>query len=99
MGALRQVPGLGALLEKANLCVMGDVRPGPTAVDTLKRRFRAAMLNTFDTYGAHDYQHHLSDDEVRTIVNRLQPREDKVLNTTAYFARPPLIGCALRVVR
>jgi uncharacterized protein YbaR (Trm112 family)/SAM-dependent methyltransferase len=99
MGALRQVPVLGALLEKASLCVMGDVRPGTTAVETLKRRFRAAMLNTFDAYGAHEYQHHLSDDEVRTLVNHLQPQHDKVLNTNAYFARPPLIGCALRVMR
>jgi uncharacterized protein YbaR (Trm112 family) len=99
MGVLRQVPVLGAVSEKAGLCVMGDVRRGGSAFDRLKRRFRATVLNTFDTFGSHEYQHHLSDRELQSILMRLQPDREKVLNARAYFSRPQPIGCALRLTR
>lgn len=100
MGILRQVPLLGLLLEKASFCSMGDV---PTDSDTawsrLKARYRATVLNTFDLYGAHRFQHHLTNDELAALVDRLQPDRTKVLNFHSYFGghRPP--GCALRVLK
>lgn len=101
MAGLRLVPGLGWVLEKSNFCIQGDVprRPGEPRVHRLKRRFRATELNTFDSYGSHEYQHHKRDDELRALAHELQPDEAKVLNADKYFARPPPIGCALRVRR
>jgi uncharacterized protein YbaR (Trm112 family)/SAM-dependent methyltransferase len=99
MATLRLVPGLGELLEKLLLVGQGDVPviPGESAAQRLKRRWRAACLNTFDAYGSHTYQHHKRDDEIRALVSSLQP--SRVLNTERYFCRPPAIGCALRLQR
>lgn len=101
MGTLRQLPMLGALLEKAGLCVQGDVLR--SAEDTpaayRRQRIRATVLNTFDYFGAHRYQHHISDDGLRALVATLQPDSSRVGNMLAYFRRPPPIGCALRVFR
>lgn len=97
----RLVPGLGLLLEKTNLCVQGDVPrvPGESTVERLRRRYRAAVLNTFDCYGSHAYQHHKSDAEIRALLQSLQPDPGKILNSDRYFLRPTPIGCALRVFR
>jgi SAM-dependent methyltransferase/uncharacterized protein YbaR (Trm112 family) len=98
---LRMVPFLGELLEKLLLCGQGDVPriPGETIWGRVLRRYKAACLNTFDAYGSHKYQHHKADAEIRTLVEALQPDAQKVLNCDKYFARPPKIGCALRVFR
>lgn len=97
----RLVPGLGLLLEKTNLCVQGDVPrvEGESTLERLRRRYRATVLNTFDCYGSHAYQHHKSDAEIRALVQSLQPDQDKILNRDRYFLRPAPIGCALRVFR
>lgn len=101
MALMRLIPGLGWFLEKAGFCIQGDVPhiANQTVWQRLLRRFQAASLNTFDWFGAHQYQHHKSDVEIRKLVATLQPDSSKVLNMDKYFMRPPAIGCALRVFR
>lgn len=94
MGALRMVPLLGWLLEKSFVVVRGVVPPGP---HYWRRAYKSTVLNTFDCYGAHTYQHMKSDDEIRALVRELQPDPAKVLNADRYFLRPPPIGIALRL--
>lgn len=65
----------------------------------LRRRMRATMLNTYDWYGFHSYQHHKTDAELKKLLAELQPDSRKILNTDKYFLKPPPIGCALRVFR
>jgi ubiquinone/menaquinone biosynthesis C-methylase UbiE len=99
MAALRFVPGLGDLLEKAGLCVQGNI-PRLDCESTwsrTKRRFKNTALNTFDWYGSHQYQHHKTDAEIRDLVTQLQPDASKIGNLDKYFQRPPLPGCALRI--
>jgi uncharacterized protein YbaR (Trm112 family) len=101
MGILRQVPGLGALLERAGFCVQGDVPrvDSDKAVTLFKKRYKATVLNTFDYFGSHAFQHHKSDTEIRSLISELQPDPRRILNTQKYFARPQPVGCALRIVR
>jgi SAM-dependent methyltransferase len=101
MGRLRLAPILGTFLEKAGFCVTGDVPvPAGTSRADYQARVRAATaLNTFDGFGAHEYQHHKSEREVRTLVAELQPDAAKVQNVDRYFERPPPIGIALRLRR
>lgn len=101
MAMLRLVPLLGVVLEKLLLVVQGDVPPipGQSIVSRLKRRFKLAELNTFDAYGSHQYQHHKRDDEIRALIESLQPKPTKILNAEKYFLRPTPIGCALRIFR
>jgi len=99
MASLRLVPIFGELLEKLLLVAQGDVPiiEGESVLSRLKRRFKSAYLNTFDGYGAHKYQHHLTNEQIQKIVDDLQPDSSKVLNTKKYFSRPPPIGSAIRV--
>jgi ubiquinone/menaquinone biosynthesis C-methylase UbiE len=99
MAALRQVPGVGTLLEKAGFCSQGDVLSEGGRPAGMRRRFHATRLNTFDRFGSHAYQHLKSDDEIRRLLETLQPDGSKILNVDKYFSRPAPIGCALRVVR
>ena len=99
VASLRLIPGLGKLLEISLLCTQGDIPKiaGESALQRLKRRFKAACLNTFDSYGSHQNQHHKSDDQILKLVQQLQPDMSKVSNMNNYFSRPPKIGCALRL--
>lgn len=101
MGVLRQLFGLGWLLEKSGFCVQGDVpqKKGESAWARMVRSFRSTSLNTFDCYGSHMYQHLKSDDEIKALANALQPDAQKILNIEKYFLRPTPIGCALRIFR
>jgi SAM-dependent methyltransferase len=101
MGVLRQIPGFGVLLEKSGSCVQGDVPrvDSESALSYLTRRYRATVLNTFDGFGAHTFQHHKSDAEIRSLIAALQPNPEKILNADKYFSRPAPIGCALRIFR
>jgi len=101
MALLRLIPLLGMVLEKLHLVAQGDVPvvQGESWLARLKRRFRAASLNTFDAYGSHQFQHHKRDDEIRALVRQLQPDASRVMNADRYFLRPTPIGCALRVFR
>lgn len=96
MSLVRFVPVVGYLCEKANLMVRGDVPQGPCF---LSRCYKAGVLNTFDCYGSHAYQHLKTDDEIRMLISELQPDLKKVLNLETYFLRPQPIGIALRLRR
>jgi uncharacterized protein YbaR (Trm112 family)/2-polyprenyl-3-methyl-5-hydroxy-6-metoxy-1,4-benzoquinol methylase len=101
MAVLRLVPGLGLVLEKTGCCVQGDVPriPLERASAHLRRRYKATVLNTFDCFGSHSFQHHKSDAAIRALVADIQPDKTKVRNHEEYFSRPQPIGCALRVFR
>jgi len=58
----------------------------------------AEVLTTINWYGAHHFQHHKADDEIRSLVDELQPDRTNVLNMDRYFERPQPIGIALRLV-
>lgn len=97
MARLRTIPGLGNFLEKAGFSVTGEVPTiaGESRADHQSRVRRATALNTFDGFGSHAYQHHKSDDEIRSLVRELGAA--RVLNEREYFAKPPPIGCSLRL--
>jgi len=97
MARLRTIPGLGNFLEKAGFSVTGDVPTiaGESRAEHRERVRRATALNTFDGFGSHAHQHHKSDDEIRALVRDLSPT--RVLNEAPYFAKPPPIGCSLRL--
>jgi len=88
MGFLRLIPRVGIVLEKLNFCVQGDVPNTKGALDRIRRRYCATVLNTFHAYGSHTYQHHKTDEEIRALVRQLQCDESKVLNADRYFLRP-----------
>jgi 2-polyprenyl-3-methyl-5-hydroxy-6-metoxy-1,4-benzoquinol methylase len=94
MAVLRFVPLLGWLLERTLLMIRGDVPKGP---HYLGRCYHASVLNTFDWYGSHTYQHHKTERELRDLVLLLQPDALKVKNLEPYFSFPPPIGCAIRL--
>jgi SAM-dependent methyltransferase/uncharacterized protein YbaR (Trm112 family) len=96
MSALRFVPLLGLVLEKGGFMVRGDVPPGP---NRLRRAYLAGVLNTFDWFGAHSYQHYKTDGEIIGLVTELQPEPTRVLNTDRYFLRPQPFGIALRLLK
>ncbi len=94
---LRFVPVFGLALERLCFVVRGDVPPGP---GWMRRAYRLAVLNTFDWYGTHQYQHHLSRDEIRSLVASMQPDDSKVSNREQFLQLPtPPIGCAIRLAR
>lgn len=100
MGVLSLWPPVAELLRLGCLAVTGQVpRGNATLAEYLRRRFRATVLNTFDLYGAHHFQHYLTNVEMEALVLRLQPDRARVLNLDRYFGgrRPP--GCALRVLK
>jgi len=94
MSALRFVPVLGSILEKSMLVIRGGVPKGPNYVS---RAYKMGVLNTFDYYGAHRYQHHKRDREIRALVTELQPDIECISNMDRYFSRPPPAGLALRL--
>jgi hypothetical protein len=68
-------------------------------VDRVRRSFRATRLNTYDWFGAHEFQHHLSPEELLELVHDLQPSREKVLNLDSYRSQPRPPGCALRLIK
>ena len=96
MAVLRFLPIVGYLLERAQMVVRGDV---PLGQNRLRRKYRSAVLNTFDWYGSHAFQHQLTRDEIRALVYELQPDEAMVSNLRAYCVKPMLPGMAIRVRR
>ncbi len=57
------------------------------------------VLNTYDWYGAHAYQHHLSAEELGAICDRLTPKAAKLLNLDAYRRRGMPPGLPLRLFK
>ena len=96
MSVFRFVPLLGWVLEKSGFMVRGDVPAGPRWI---YRAYKSGVLNTYDCYGSHSYQHLKTDEEIRQLVNQLQPNAEYVLNSDRYFLRPQPIGIALRLIR
>ena len=99
MGVLRQVPVLGRLLDKLRFSLTGRLPKveGESWFERRKRLYRATVLNTFDMYGSHAYQHYLSEAEQRARALSLQPDSARILNWDSYFLTPQPTGCALRV--
>tara|TARA_R110000868_G_scaffold189695_1_gene432868 strand:- start:53949 stop:54611 length:663 start_codon:yes stop_codon:yes gene_type:complete len=93
--ALRMLPIIGWFLEKSYIAVHGDV----LGEKSWKKRYRTCFVITFDGYGAHEYQHHSTDDQMWAILDKMQPDREKILNQEAVFAKPPKIGGAIRVFR
>lgn len=96
MSLLRFVPVIGWIAEKSFLMVRGDV---PGGHNWVRRAYKSGVLNTYDCYGSHTYQHLKTDDEIRNLVHVLQPDSGKVLNEERYFLRPQPIGIALRLLK
>lgn len=92
LGALRLVPALGWFLEKSGFCLCGNVPR-----NSFKKTFHQTVLNTFDLFGSHEFQHHLREVELIALLSELQPDPLKIGNFEKYFKIPPPIGCALRV--
>jgi uncharacterized protein YbaR (Trm112 family)/SAM-dependent methyltransferase len=95
MAWLRAVPGIGVFLEKANFLVRGDVPPGDYYQERL---YETTVLNTFDWYGSHKYQHHLSASELAEICDKMSPKPNKILNLEAYRRRPLPPGLPIRLM-
>ena len=98
---IRLIPIIGILFEKCNFVFQGDVPKifGESLISNLKRRYRCAVLNTFDYYGAHTYQWHLSNDQIEKIISNQNPKPSFILNKSKYFQRPQPIGCAIRLIK
>jgi hypothetical protein len=77
MARMRMEPIIGPLLEKAQLVVLGDVPPGERYQGRLLSQ---SILNTFDCYGGHRYQHYLSAAQLATICDELTPKPYQILN-------------------
>ena len=96
MSVLRFIPLLGWLLEKSIMMVRGDIPAGPKWIS---RAYRAGVVNTFDYFGAHKYQAHLSFDELQALADELQPAREKQTNRDSFFTRPQPIGIMLKIDR
>lgn len=94
MARLRAIPGLGAILEKANFVVRGDVPQGERYE---QRLYETAVLNTFDWYGSHKYQHQLSAKELARICGHLTPQPAEILNLEFYRKRPTPPGLSIKL--
>jgi uncharacterized protein YbaR (Trm112 family)/ubiquinone/menaquinone biosynthesis C-methylase UbiE len=94
MAQMRMIPIIGPLLEKAQLVVRGDVPPGERYQERLLTQ---SILNTFDWYGGHRYQHYLSAAQLAKICNELNPKPSQILNLDAYYKRPLPPGLPLRL--
>src|SRR5712691_1374457 len=95
MARLRMVPVLGPFLEKANFMVRGEVPPGDRYEERL---YETAVLNTFDWFGSHQYQHQLSAQEIADICGKLTPRPKIIVNLEAYYRRPLPLGLPIRLI-
>ncbi|WP_417774021.1 methyltransferase domain-containing protein [Stappia sp.] len=101
VAALRLVPGLGYLLNKLRFCLSGRLPrvAGESWLERKRRLYRQTVLNTFDMFGSHGYQHHVNDEDILALVDRLQPDRSAVGNLERYFRKPQPTGCALIVAR
>jgi ubiquinone/menaquinone biosynthesis C-methylase UbiE/uncharacterized protein YbaR (Trm112 family) len=97
MAALRFVPVLGWVLEKADLMRRGMVF-APTFWSRVKASYSVAVLNTFDYFGAHAYQHHHSFDEIKVMVAALAPPAETI-NGGVYYQPHQPVGIMLRLLK
>lgn len=92
MSVLRFIPILGWVLEGCLFMARGDV-----AGQTMKKKYDAGVLNTFDMFGSHEFQHVLSAKAIEEIIQSLNPT--KVENFEKSFGNPPVVGAAVRVFK
>lgn len=92
---LRFIPVFGFLLEAASFVVRGKVPKS----HTLRQRFKQAVLNTYDLYGSHAYQHFHTKEQLLSLLYSLQPDRSKVLNVDRVFNDPAAKAAAFRVFR
>ena len=95
----RTAPLFGNFLEKLGFCVTGQLSQNlnESYLNYKIRIYKNTVLNTFDCFGSHEFQHLKSDNEIRLLIKELQPDDSKVDNVDKYFQRPTPPGCALRV--
>lgn len=96
MSLIRLIPLLGYTIEKLGFMVRGDV---PKGKNWLFRAYKSGVLNTYDCYGSHQYQHLKTNMEIEKLVNSLQSNPSMVLNRDEYFLRPQPIGIAIRLLK
>ena len=96
MATLCMIPLVDNVLLKSMLAHRG---PEPKGNGYYKRLYRNCVLNTFDYFGSHKYQHHMSHEECKALIKDLQPDETKYKNTERYFARPQPIWAGLRIFK
>jgi len=102
MGVLWFVPVVGWMLHKSMMIIKGNTPSdkNETFLERLKREFYSVVTNTYDWYGSHSYQHHITNEELTKLLGELQPDNSKVLNQDKYFSRKPVYdGASLRVVK
>ena len=92
MSFLRFIPLLGWLLEGCLFMCRGEVLERGW-----KAKYKAGVLNTFDMFGSHTYQHIKTERELRDLVSSLNPT--RALNVDKMFGDPPPIGCAFRITK
>lgn len=96
MSALRFVPLLGWMLEKADLMRLGEVPPFFTGRERLKQRYRQGVIATFTHFNAHTFQHHCTFAEIQGMVASLRPQAIR-LNAERFFTRHQPPGILLRL--
>jgi len=96
MSSLRFIPVLGKSLEILSFVCRGDV---PKGGNYFRRAYQQGVLNTFDLYGSHAYQHLKTDEEIQRLISELQPDNKKISNYAMYFSRHTPEGCALRLTK
>lgn len=102
MGVLWFVPVLGWLLRKSMIMIKGNtpLDKKETLLEKIKRTYYSVVTNTYDWYGSHTYQHHITNNDLKKLLYDLQPDESKILNQEKYYSRDPVYdGASLRVVK
>jgi ubiquinone/menaquinone biosynthesis C-methylase UbiE/uncharacterized protein YbaR (Trm112 family) len=102
MGILWFVPILGWVLRKSMMIIKGNTPKdeSESLFEKIKRTYYSVVTNTYDWYGSHSYQHHITNGELKKLLYDLQPDEEKILNQEKYYSRNPVYdGASLRVVK
>lgn len=76
-GLMSLVPGLDYLLMRFLLIRGSEVPPGP---NFLQRKYKQTVLNTYDWYGSHDFQHYYTYKELKKLFSEAGIPSEKVLN-------------------
>jgi hypothetical protein len=92
MSLLRFIPLVGWLLEGCLLMARGQVLD-----KGLKAKYKAGVLNTFDMFGSHAYQHAKTEKELRDLI--ASPKPTQVFNIDRALGNPSAIGCTFRLVK
>ena len=102
MGFLWFVPIIGWLLHKSMMIIKGNTPTdeNETLLEKIKREYYSVVTNTYDWYGSHSYQHHITHKELKKLLHELQQDESKILNKEKYYSRKPVYdGASLRVIK